>query len=248
MASSGKGDALTARQRGVHSPASTGRAVAAPSIPSGSWPGFDRTSRNQCRGWVVGYRYSMRRDVTRSFAELAAAQLTYEEVGATRAEPLPSGYGHVHRDVSLGSGPEVFARAVAALFEWRMHQEAGLAVMSPEGPAAPGIVLVLRAGWGPLHLIIPCRVVYTVDEADRRGFAYGTLPGHPERGEEAFTVARSQRGDVRIRIRAFSRPASLLARAGGPVSRIVQQYATDRYIGAIQRLARGNTDPTSATS
>ena len=34
----------------------------------------------------------------------------------------------------------------------------------------------------------PCRVVYVVDEPDRRGFAYGTLPGHPESGEELFLV------------------------------------------------------------
>ena len=31
---------------------------------------------------------------------------------------------------------------------------------------------------GPVRA--PCRVVYVVDEPDRRGFAYGTLPGHPE--------------------------------------------------------------------
>jgi uncharacterized protein (UPF0548 family) len=29
----------------------------------------------------------------------------------------------------------------------------------------------------------PVRVVYVVDEPTRRGFAYGTLPGHPESGE-----------------------------------------------------------------
>jgi uncharacterized protein (UPF0548 family) len=70
--------------------------------------------------------------------------------------------------------------------------------------------------------------VYTVEEADRRGFAYGTLPGHPESGEEAFTVVLTGTGDVRIRIRAFSRPASLVARAGRPFTRLIQQYATDR--------------------
>ncbi|GIF20880.1 uncharacterized protein (UPF0548 family) [Actinoplanes tereljensis] len=166
-----------------------------------------------------------------------ASRLTYAEVGATRAESLPAGYGHVHRDVSLGTGLDVFERAVAALFDWRMHQEAGLTVVRSGGKAAPGIVVVLRAGLGPVHLTIPCRVVYTVDEPDRRGFAYGTLPGHPERGEEAFVVVKSDTGDVRIQIRAFSRPASLLARLGGPVSRMIQQYATDRYVSALRRLA-----------
>jgi uncharacterized protein (UPF0548 family) len=35
---------------------------------------------------------------------------------------------------------------------------------------------------GPIR--VPCRVVYVLDEPERRGFAYGTLPGHPESGEE----------------------------------------------------------------
>ncbi|MGK5683177.1 DUF1990 family protein [Actinoplanes sp. URMC 104] len=184
----------------------------------------------------------MRRKVTRSLAELAAARLTYEEVGATRAESLPAGYGHVRRDVIIGTGPEVFERAVAALFEWRMHQKAGLAVIASSGSPAPGTDVVLRAGPAVLHVTIPCRVVYTVDEVGRRGFAYGTLPGHPERGEEAFIVHRTGAGDVQFRIRAFSRPASLLARAGGPVTRMVQQYATDRYVIALRNLARGDTE------
>jgi uncharacterized protein (UPF0548 family) len=183
----------------------------------------------------------MRGSSGRTFSELTAAPLTYPEVGATRAESMPRGYSHIHRDVSLGSGPELFERAVAALLGWRMHEEAGLAVRHAGGPPAPGIVVVLRAGWGPLRLTVPCRVVYTVDEAGRRGFAYGTLPGHPERGEEAFTIALTATGDVRLRIRAFSRPASLVARAAGPVGRLIQQYVTGRYVSAIRRLAGGAT-------
>ncbi|WP_217705951.1 DUF1990 domain-containing protein [Verrucosispora sp. NA02020] len=181
----------------------------------------------------------MRRDLTRVISELNAASLTYQEVGATQAESMPQGYGHVHRDVSLGSGREAFERATAALFGWRMHEEAGLTVVHSGGKPTAGIIAVLRAGWPLLELTIPCRVVYTVDENDRRGFAYGTLPGHPERGEEAFVIAMTETGDVRIRVRAFSRPASLVARAGGPLTRLVQQYATDRYVTALRRLAHG---------
>jgi uncharacterized protein (UPF0548 family) len=35
---------------------------------------------------------------------------------------------------------------------------------------------------------VPCRVVYVVDEPRRAGFAYGTLPGHPEIGGERVGV------------------------------------------------------------
>ena len=164
--------------------------------------------------------------------------VTYPEVGATRHGPLPAGYGHVVRDVRLGEGRAVFDAAADGLAGWHMHRRAGFAVTAA-APAAPGVVAVLRAGWGPLRLTIPCRVVYTVAEEDLRGFAYGTLPGHPERGEEAFLVALTGAGEVRFRIRAFSRPASLLARCGGPLTRRVQHHVTDRYVTALRDLANG---------
>jgi uncharacterized protein (UPF0548 family) len=57
-----------------------------------------------------------------------------------------------------------------------------------------------------------------VDEPHRFGFAYGTLPGHPESGEEAFVIDDTDQGVV-FQIVAFSRPAAALARLGTPVSR-----------------------------
>jgi uncharacterized protein (UPF0548 family) len=51
-------------------------------------------------------------------------------------------------------------------------------------------VLILSLGVAAIRLRAPCRIVYVIDEPDRRGFAYGTLPGHPERGEEAFIISR----------------------------------------------------------
>jgi uncharacterized protein (UPF0548 family) len=185
----------------------------------------------------------MRRRAATALAALAAAELTYPEVGASRDDPLPPGYGHVYRDVTLGHGRAVFERAVDGLFGWHMHREAGLVVTSTDKRAAPGAVVVLRAGRGPVQLMIPCRVVYTLNEASCRGFAYGTLPGHPEQGEEAFMIVMTDTGDVRVRIRAFSRPASLIARAGGPFTRMIQQYATDRYVRAIRRLSRRGIGP-----
>lgn len=166
-----------------------------------------------------------------------ARPLTYAEVGATREEPLPAGYGHVRRDVVIGHGRRAFEAAVDDLFGWQMHRRAGLGVAGSPARAAPGVTVELRAGWGPLSLGIPCRVVYTVEEPDRQGFAYGSLAGHPEQGEEAFLVNLSDVDDVRFVVRAFSRPATSLARAGGPVTRAVQQYATNRYVRAMRDLA-----------
>lgn len=160
---------------------------------------------------------------------------TYPEVGATRDDLLPTGYGLVTRDVVVTTGRAAFERSADGLFQWRMHRRAGLVVPTGTKPAAAGAIVVLRI---PPVLTAPCRVVYTVETEDRRGFAYGTLPGHPEQGEELFLLELTPGGEVRFRIRAFSRPRSFLARAGGPLTRRVQEFMTDRYVRAVRQLAR----------
>jgi uncharacterized protein (UPF0548 family) len=164
--------------------------------------------------------------------QLASADLTYAEVGATQGA-LPPGYHHLRGSRVIGSGPNTFAAAASALLAWQVQLRAGLRVTASSAVAAPGEVVLLGAGAGPLRLRAPCRVVYTVTEARRRGFAYGTLPGHPERGEEAFMVEQREDGRVVLSITAFSRPASRGARAAGPLGRLIQRYVTRRYLEAL---------------
>ena len=176
-------------------------------------------------------------DDDRRLAALAAAELTYPESGTTR-EKLPAGYIHIHRDVPIGTGRTAFDKAVNALFGWQMHRSAGMTVTPSHPTAAPGVNVVIRIGRGPASLAAPCRVVYCVQEAATRGFAYGTLPGHPERGEEAFLLELGSDGTVRLIIRAFSRPATTLARLGGPLARRAQVVVTERYVRALRQLAQ----------
>ena len=79
-----------------------------------------------------------------------------------------------------------------------------------------------------------CRVVWVVDDGDRFGFGYGTLPVHPESGEEAFVAERAPGGEVRLSIVAFSRARSVLTRLGGPVARRQQERFTDGYVDALR--------------
>lgn len=72
-------------------------------------------------------------------------------------------------------------------------------------------------------------------EPGRVGFAYGTLTGHPERGEERFEVALLEDGAVEARIRAFSRPGRWFTRLGGPAGRAAQRRITSRYLDALTR-------------
>jgi uncharacterized protein (UPF0548 family) len=76
-------------------------------------------------------------------------------------------------------------------------------------------------------------VIYTIDEPNRKGFAYGTLPGHPECGEEAFIVDQTDDGSVWLTIRSFSRPATWQWWALYPLLRIAQEIFTRRYFRSL---------------
>ncbi|MET8066966.1 DUF1990 domain-containing protein [Micromonospora sp. NPDC005686] len=141
-------------------------------------------------------------------------ELTYPEVGATRDGGLPAGYHHLRHRVWLPD--DGFPVAVDAVLGWRLHRAAGVVMRTDAPRAAPGVRATPGVGVGPVRLWGPTEVVWTVDEPDRAGFGYGTLPGHPEVGEEAFLVTRGADG-VWFEVTAFSRPAQWYARAGGPV-------------------------------
>jgi len=164
---------------------------------------------------------------------LRKADLTYSEVGHTRADSMPNGYGHLRRSVNLGTGTERFGQASRGVLGWDMHRRAGLQVRASNQQVAEGTVAVVRVGVGFLGLDAPVRVVYVIDEPCRKGFAYGTLQGHPESGEEAFVVELRDDDSVTLTITAFSRPATWLARLGGPLSRVAQSWVLSRYLRAV---------------
>jgi uncharacterized protein (UPF0548 family) len=169
---------------------------------------------------------------------LRDAPLTYAEVGATREPRMPAGYLHGEFSEVVGTGRETFERVAAAILDWTPQRSVGLRVRAT-GPAGEvGTVVVLTAGLPRLGYDVPCRVVWASTTGDERGFAYGTLPGHPESGEECFTVRLTEGGDVVVTIRVFSRLATPAARAVPPVSRFVQGLATRRYLSALRRAAR----------
>lgn len=161
--------------------------------------------------------------------------LTYPEVGATGGD-LPDGYHHVRASRPIGSGRRAFDAASAALLSWQMHERAGVRKLSGPDVATVGEDVAFR--W--LVLRFECRVVSVIDEPHRRGFTYGTLPRHPECGEERFVVEIDpETQDVTATITAFSKPSGWIARAGGPVPRLAQAWMTRRYLAALANLTPG---------
>lgn len=166
-------------------------------------------------------------------AELFAAPLSYRRLGGPEGATL-SDYNQLNQAATLRRRD--FEDAARDLFEWRMHSRAGLRVQASDIPLRPRTVVLMHLGPGALSLKIPCRVLDVVDERRRRGFTYGTLRGHPEAGEERFLLEQLDDGRIRFSISAYSRPASALAKIGGPLSRAAQRVMTQRYLQALDRL------------
>jgi uncharacterized protein (UPF0548 family) len=165
----------------------------------------------------------------RTVAALHGAPLTYSR-DAVSSSSSPAGYRRLRRQrVLLMTDLE---SAAQSLLHWEVHAGAGLHVAASSAEVSVGAVVVLTLGVGRLGFRARCRVLEVVDEPDRRGFVYGTLPGHPESGEESFLLERRSDAAVVFTIEAVSRPASTLARLGGPITRRIQMATTDRYLRA----------------
>lgn len=163
--------------------------------------------------------------------------LNYPDRGATARQPLPAGYHHLLHRTRVGHGRAAFEAAGAAVTTFHAHRTSGMRVRAADGAVRPGSRAVVGIGLGPLRIDAPCEVVWTAYEPARVGFAYGTLSGHPECGEESFVVEIDPGGTVWFTVTAFSRPAAWFTRAAGPAVPFLQRsYA--RWLGRhVRKLA-----------
>ena len=159
----------------------------------------------------------------------AQAQLpySYAAVGATATTP-PLDYLVDHNRVHLGYGATTFAQGCAAIRSWTMFDLGWIDLLWPDAPITAGTTVGVLAHLPGLQILNACRIVYVIDETtptvSRFGFAYGTLPGHVERGEERFSIEWHHRDDsVWYDILAFSQPNHPLVRLGYPVTRYYQK-------------------------
>jgi len=191
---------------------------------------------------------------------LVRARVNYTAVGASASPELmrfpPAGFSPLERTVRIGHGAARWAFAVDELMTWRVKLGVpGFSVArqappdpSPEGMpgaesvydasgepyASPGETVVVTVGAGPFRVREPVRVISVIDEPDRRGFSYGTLPGHPLCGEEQFTVERRPDGGVWFTVRSFARPGEgwrLLA----PAIAVARRIVANRYAAVLAR-------------
>jgi|SRR5579883_920217 len=170
-------------------------------------------------------------------AEQAVLDLTYGVIGATATVP-PSGYVVDHTRVPLGTGEEMFRAGKAALTSWDHFRLGWVEAFPADTPIQVGEHVAVVARVLGLWWLNACRIVYVVDETGpvcRFGFAYGTLPGHAESGEERFMVEWDRADDVVwYDILAFSRPRHPLARLAYPLTRRTQRRFAHDSAAAMQ--------------
>ncbi|WP_428307254.1 DUF1990 family protein [Lacipirellula sp.] len=170
-------------------------------------------------------------------AEQHALPFTYEGVGATADEAsIPAGYAIDRMSVSLGRGEAVFAAAKQGLKAWQQFQLGWCEAWPRTTPIRHDETVAVVARSLGTWWTNAARIVYVIDEANRFGFAYGTLPGHVEMGEELFLLERDPvSGETTYSILAFSRPRHPLAKLGRPMVRRLQQRFRDDSAAAMLR-------------
>jgi uncharacterized protein (UPF0548 family) len=147
------------------------------------------------------------------------------------ADP-PPGFHHDRTTRVIGHGRNQFERARRGLQQWAAQRGSGVEVFPSDAPVAAGSVVGLVTRKLGLWLLFACRVESVIDEPERFGFVYATLPGHPEDGYESFVVVL-RGGDVVFEIDAVSRPGIALVRLAAPITRAIQRRATQAYLDAL---------------
>lgn len=192
---------------------------------------------------MLSLRKPSAESLRRFLAEQAVLDFNYSAVGATATKP-PDGYVVDRTRIKLGEGEAVFHSAKAALQRWEQFRLGWVEAWSPDTPIKPGEVVAVM-GWAiGMWWLNSARIIYVVDESgpiSKFGFAYGTLPGHVERGEERFLIEWDKADDiVWYDILAFSKPNHFLIRLGYPMVRQAQKrFGLDSAASMLRAVASG---------
>ena len=154
-------------------------------------------------------------------------------------EDLASRYDVDRHQFTLGTGRDLFERAQSSLMAWR-HFDIPWLEFHGARRVEPDQVVATLVSLAGVWFLNPCRVVYAESSPDRNSvsYAYGTLRGHAECGEERFRVSFDPvTEEVRYEIAAFSRPAIVLSKLGYPLARRLQKRFAASSAQALARAA-----------
>jgi uncharacterized protein (UPF0548 family) len=200
---------------------------------------------------MLSFRKPDREFIDRWLEEQKRRNLNYQEVCGTRDQLPAKGYNIDSYSIHLGNGKAVYDRAVDAIRGLHMWDFGWVQLCWQTTPIEIGSVLATLTRQFGVWYLNACRIVYRIEEErpiPRFGFAYGTVEGHIERGEERFAVEWRADDSVWYEILAFSRPAHWLMKLGYPYMRRVQRrFGADSLQAIVRAVARAAvTDPGEA--
>lgn len=172
--------------------------------------------------------YPEKMDTTADFAE-------------KRRSALGRKYNYDENRILLGMGSGVFIHAKTALRQWQMFPKPWTSIAPEQAPIRTGQKV------GVFFRLLGCwwwnssEIVYTINEPQQFGFAYGTLPGHVEQGEERFMVEMMANGEVWYSIKAFSRPAYWFVWLMSPYARSQQRRFVRNSMAQMKAMVTANT-------
>lgn len=154
----------------------------------------------------------------------------YERVIGTEPSGAPEPKGLHRRAAAAILGYDIFPPSV------------GRAVIT-RNPVEVGDTVGLRYRFGlGLEMFFASRVIDRFDEQRDglwcTGFTYRTLVGHPELGEETFSVEKAvASGEVRVALRSWSRPGILLSKLTAPFARRAQVRSSHAALAHLETVA-----------
>lgn len=167
---------------------------------------------------------------------IVSLPFSYKEVGSS-ASNFPPNFNHDHNRIYLGKGEEVWQNAKIALQNWQQFPSPWTAIYPNTTPFEKDQVVVVAFHLFGLWWFNGARIVYAFDEANRFGFAYGTLTKHVEIGEECFWIERNEQGETYYCIKAFSRPNYWYVKLVKPLARIYQRKFVRQSFESMKQLS-----------
>ena len=135
----------------------------------------------------------------------------------------------------LGSGEDVFNRAVQGLEGWAVYP--GWMTLEPRrAPVQQEVCVLFATGIAPFWAVSAVRIAEVERSTGRFAFTLRTLPQHPLAGAERFCVYRDEQDAVWYELTALSKPQHPLAQLGAPAVRLVQKQFVRDSVRSLRRF------------
>lgn len=164
-------------------------------------------------------------EVQSYLSECEKLPLSYSENCMTKeTDKSFKGYKFDCHRIKLGKGQRVYKAAIKALQAWQQFNLGWVEIANNGAPIKPGTTAIIVVSMKLFWVMCACKIVYLLEDQHKFGFAYGTLEGHPESGEELFLVEFNPEDEsVWYEIRAFSKPGLILVSLVYPFTRGMQK-------------------------